>query len=216
MTFTPASKTIWLIRHAENSKEDGCALTDKGKIAAADLARQIAKIDRNAPTFIFTSNLERGASTGKILRDVFRECAKECFHIENNYLVTRDDNDLIQLVMTFHSLDEQAALNNLPSPSSVILIGHKNYDQLQILSALLDPEGYATDYKIGENQRRSQEQLEELGDLSLRQIIDLYPESVKPLQEMAYLEAQQYRFLPQRWSQFHAGCARYERTLTAG
>lgn len=204
-------KTIWLIRHAENSKDEaaGLGLTEEGKQSTKSMAGKIAGVDSSAPAIIFTSPVLRGIETGQILRDEFCAASKNAVHRSIVHLAARDTNDFVNLLHMLKTLDNDPAL-----PQSVILVGHKQNEALQIIAALLDPEGYATDYRIDETARRPAEKLYELLAMEDSDLAILYPQISRPIKEYSFLEAMKFHYLPEKWADFDAACGRHVQTLS--
>lgn len=208
-------KTIWIMRHAENHKDEslGLGVTEEGKRKTADLARKIAAADNNAPTLILCSSSQRGRDTAEILREEFSLAAKESIAVQNDRLASLRDQDLVNLMSVIANLDEACAAHDLPRSNSLIMIMHKQNMLLPIFSSFLDAASFAAGRPVSDEERFSLSDVSAAAALDDDAMMAQLGFQDNELETPNYLDAMQYELREDRWDSLGFGCARFVQKL---
>lgn len=212
------NKTIWLLRHAENHRDEslGLSLTQDGIQKAHEIGRRLAIADQNAPTLIVSTSSNRGRTTASILKEEFDRHSKPTYAVTSELLGSLRDQDLADLLVLIANMEEACAKSGLPAPESLLLIMHKQNALLPIFSAMLDPSAYMADGTLdAKNDKRFS--LEELNRMVPQMNDDELAAYLggqnTELQDPHFLDALQFEFRENNWSSMGLDCAQFRQKL---
>jgi len=210
------AKTIWIMRHAENHKDESLklALTDDGVRKSSQLGTMIAADDANAPTLILSSSSMRGRQTAELLRDTFTRCAKNAYAVMNDRIASDDVADTLGLVGLIADLKEICAANHLPNPESLIMVTHKQNELFHVFRSILDPVAYfngtASPDVVVPTLSHLVDNIEHLSD---EEIAARFGGTNEVLETPNYLDALRFDLRVPEWADFGLNCAQFRRKL---
>lgn len=199
-------KQIWIIRHAENGKDEteGLHVTERGRVETISMAQKLMDIDIPFPVLIISTPCIRAQETSDILCQEFeRHASGSVTQIETMDMRFSSPEEAARIINLISNLD-QPQKENEKTPTSIVIICHKNNDAMHLFYAMLDP----VKFMAGDasNSSSSDDTLEVL-------LESLKTNGADEISKFQYLEALGFRYLPQNWSDFDLDCGRHFQTL---
>jgi len=209
------AKTIWIMRHAENHRDEGLglAVTETGIQNTHQIGQLMAQTENNAPVLIVSSSSLRGQQTATILKEEFERQNKPAHAAANDRIASLRDADLVTFLHVIRNLDEVCTLEDIAVPSSLVLIIHKQNQMMPILGAFMDPVAFANDYKTTGGEPLPIEFFENAAELTDEELMGLFGAEIKPLEDPNFLDALQFELREDKWSSFDFQCAQFRRKL---
>ena len=208
-------KSIWLIRHAENSKDEAVnfALTEDGRGKTALIAREIANIDHASPVLILASGMIRATQTAGILKEEFLKAAKDTLVLTCNVIATDNPEELAELCMVISDIDQICEKASFSSPQSIVIIGHKRNELLSIFNVILDPDAFVAGKPVSDEDRLPKQDYLNLIEAEESAIENLLGLQGREMPQHNYLDALHFNYRFLQWSEFDLGCANFQRKL---
>ena len=199
-------KQIWVIRHAENSKDESTdlPLTNDGRLKTASLAHELIKIGIPFPVLIISTPVLRGKETSDIMRREFEKATQSCVcQIETMDMAFSSPEEAVRVISLISSQD-QPQKEGGQSPSTIVLICHKNDESMHLLYVMLDPFKFMSGTST---------ELPPTSDIHQILLESQKTHGNDRVSTYRYLDALGFLYKPQNWSDFNLACGTHFQTL---